>query len=39
MKLLQSMSMRQRLVLGGSILGVIIVAFLLLKMASAPRRP
>jgi len=36
MKLLQSMSMRQRLVLGGSILGVIIVAFLLLKMASAP---
>ena len=36
MKLLQSMSLRQRLVLGGSILGVIIVAFLLLKMASAP---
>ena len=36
MKLLQSMSMRQRLVLGGSILGVIVVAFLLLKLASAP---
>ncbi len=36
MKLLQSMTMRQRLVLGGSIAGVLIVAFLLLKLASAP---
>jgi flagellar M-ring protein FliF len=36
MKLLQSMSMRQRLVLGGSVLAVVVVAFLLLKLASAP---
>jgi flagellar M-ring protein FliF len=36
MKLLQSMPMRQRLVLGGSILGVLIVAFFLFSLASKP---
>ncbi len=36
MKLLQSMSMRQRVVLGGAALGVLVVAFLLFSIASKP---
>ncbi len=36
MKLLQSMTMRQRITLAASVVGVLIVAFLLLRMATAP---
>lgn len=36
MKLLQSMPMRQRLVLGASVVGVLIVAFFLFSLASKP---
>ena len=36
MKLLQSMSLRQRLILGGSVAGVLIVAFFLFSLASKP---
>jgi flagellar M-ring protein FliF len=36
MKLLQSMTMRQRLTLAASVVAVLIVAFLLLRMATAP---
>src|ERR1700712_3111960 len=36
MSLLANMPMRSRLILGGAALGVVIVAFLLLKMATAP---
>lgn len=36
MKLLQSMPMRQRILLGGSVLGVLIVAFFLFSLVSKP---
>jgi flagellar M-ring protein FliF len=36
MKLLQSMPMRQRLILGASVVGVLIVAFFLFSLASKP---
>lgn len=36
MKLLQSMPMRQRIVLGASVAGVLVVAFLLFSLASKP---
>ena len=36
MKLLQSMTMRQRLTLAASVVAVLVVAFLLLRMATAP---
>lgn len=36
MKLLQSMPMRQRIMLGASVVGVLIVAFLLFSLASKP---